>query len=582
MVNPRIAQLIQCLVFFIPVNVYVLGNWMGCGIQWSLFRYQVSYLGESLISFSTEMGYVYFGIIQGKSGLAIIIWAIGVFLLLGCFLVNLLAIRFLPSYYVKKTFLIIILSGVFFLLSDLIQYGLTFQNPAGICIPVGIPFIFFIGYWGYRNTSDSGSAAKPERRNIFIDEDNKKYFHIPWISKNFKISNDLLYLIALSIIIKYLLFFISLYAPYDAVTGDITLYYHYVSLIFTGRIPYVDFAVEYPPFFFIPALTAFIPQVVFPGLASYLFSFMVLMYALDIAMLCLIYNTALVLFGKARAFTCGLLYATAVSAAFFIPLTYDLVPTFLLFLSFFLYLHKEKFFAYICVFSGTLMKWYPVFASPYYILHTYKCRESLREALRASAIAITLFLISTVPFLLMKMQVFLITYTYHFTRDVQTHSFVYYLQTIFGNFIDRGTVVQACLILLIWLEIGFLYYYLRYSDTNMISLMYFIFLSVFVFILLNKVFSASYIIWITPFLALLLAHTIHEIVLFYLIEIIVYIETPLLYRIVYGDGRQYFVLENSIPSFPFIFYSVKFLIYFAVLWVIVNNIKNKQNCGTNI
>lgn len=228
MVNPRIAQLIQCLVFFIPVNVYVLGNWMGCGIQWSLFRYQVSYLGESLISFSTEMGYVYFGIIQGKSGLAIIIWAIGVFLLLGCFLVNLLAIRFLPSYYVKKTFLIIILSGVFFLLSDLIQYGLTFQNPAGICIPVGIPFIFFIGYWGYRNTSDSGSAAKPERRNIFIDEDNKKYFHIPWISKNFKISNDLLYLIALSIIIKYLLFFLS---PYMHLTMQSPATSHYIIIM---------------------------------------------------------------------------------------------------------------------------------------------------------------------------------------------------------------------------------------------------------------------------------------------------------------------------------------------------------------
>ena len=43
----KISLLLQCLVFLIPVNIYVIGDWLGTGVQWVLFRYQQTYLGNS-------------------------------------------------------------------------------------------------------------------------------------------------------------------------------------------------------------------------------------------------------------------------------------------------------------------------------------------------------------------------------------------------------------------------------------------------------------------------------------------------------------------------------------------------------
>jgi hypothetical protein len=38
-----------------------------------------------------------------------------------------------------------IASGLIFLFSDIVQYGLTFQGPYGSCIPVGIVFVLLAG-----------------------------------------------------------------------------------------------------------------------------------------------------------------------------------------------------------------------------------------------------------------------------------------------------------------------------------------------------------------------------------------------------------------------------------------------------
>ena len=32
----KISLLLQCLVFLIPINIYVIGDWLGTGVQWAL------------------------------------------------------------------------------------------------------------------------------------------------------------------------------------------------------------------------------------------------------------------------------------------------------------------------------------------------------------------------------------------------------------------------------------------------------------------------------------------------------------------------------------------------------------------
>jgi hypothetical protein len=128
-----------------------------------------------------------------------------------------------------------------------------------------------------------------------------------------------------------------------------------------------------------------------------------------------------------------------------------------------------------------------------------------------------------------------------------------------------------------------IYWYFRYLDGQPLTLMYLLFMALLLFVLINKVFSACYLIWLTPFLAIILMHSPRRILLFYLAQVIIYLETPVLFGIVYGpltfgaDPKLYYsVLDNSIPSFSFIFYTVKFAIFFAILWVCIKDVRQQN------
>ena len=574
-IKPRIAFILQCLVFCIPINIYIIGDWMGVGIQWALVRYQQSYLGSSLISFTNDIAYINSGIIQGRTAIAFSIWALAVFLLIISFILNLLDIQKRRSTYLKNTFLITIITGLLFLLSDFVQYSTALHSAGGLCIPLGIPLIFFIGIMGFWYT-DHEEKYSDTKQALFSPKTISSC--CPALSNKITHVNSLAILLVVSVLVKIIIFFSSLYAPFDAVTGDIELYYDYASMVASGQIPYLDFSLEYPLFFFIPILIAYIPVLISQNLATYMFSYMAFMYVMDLAMLVCIYFIALNFFGPKKAFLCGFLYATAISAAFYVPITYDIIPIFLLVFSILLYLYGKTMSAYISVASGALAKWFPVLAIPFIFVHGLKNQARSSDTKKGILLSIFLFLVFTIPFVVLNWDGFLFTYTFNLSRDVQTHSLIYYGEVISRFFSFEQNFVFLSFVLLLFTEILLLVVYYRYLDDKISTLFCTIFLSVFFFVILNKNFSASYIVWLTPFLAILLVQSYHRIILFYLTQIIIYVETPLLFRIVYGRGKSYDVLENSLPSFSFVFYTIKFLIFFIILGIILVDLtRNHSN-----
>jgi hypothetical protein len=225
-----------------------------------------------------------------------------------------------------------------------------------------------------------------------------------------------------------------------------------------------------------------------------------------------------------------------------------------------------------------LIKWFPGFVIPYFLIFSIKSGKNRGNSIKGIAIASLLCVISTVPFLLINYQKFIISYSYHFSREIQAHSFVYYVDAVSRQFFPVISIGQYSLIALGIVEITLLIYYYHSEGASLIILYYFIFFSVFFFVVCNKIFSASYIIWLTPFLAIFLMNSRWQIFLFYLIESIIYIETPLLYRIVYGSGQPYYVLENNLPSISFIFYTVKFLIFLMVFLSVFKDFRNISRC----
>jgi hypothetical protein len=580
MIKLRIPFILQCLVFLIPVNFYVIGDWMGVGMQWALFRYQQSSMGMSVISTVNDVFYIGTGVIQGRSVIAAIFWIIGASLLVGCFILHIVTIRKQSPEIVKKTSLLTILGALLFILSDMVQYGFLFHGRAGICIPVGIPVIVFVGWWGYRTAENLEYIQEPE--NELHGNETIPWLNIPLsgISRSVLV-NELTILVFLSVFVKIIVFSASLYAPFEAIHADLDLYYHYTESLFSGKLPYIDFTVEYPQLFFIPALVAYIPTLIIHDFWIYFFSFMTLMYIIDAATLVCVYLIAIRLFGQKKAFLCGFLYVTAMPAAFFIPITFDIVPTFFLMFSLVLYVYGRSAAGYLSATAGALAKWFPVFALPSFVLHAVKNRNGLTTMKKGIFLSILFFTVSILPFIVINYQGFLKTYFFHFNRIAEQHSLIYYGDTLARFFFNSEPFSKISLILLLILECVLFFWYYRYLKNDDLTLCYVIFLSIFFFILVNKVFSACFIIWLTPFLALFLINSNREIFLFYVMECIIYIETPLLFRVVYGLKKPYMILENSLPSFSFIFYTIKFAVFFVVFYVILRNLKHLESRENN-
>lgn len=162
----KISLVLQCLVFLIPINIYVIGDWLGMGVQWALFRYQQTYLGNSLILVTREITYVLNGTISGRSAISLILWAIGALLFIIATILVILANTNKDSSLIKKASLITITGGIIIAISILVQYGILLNSQSGFAIPVGIPIILVIGWWMYSEMNDSDeSEIKPEKES---------------------------------------------------------------------------------------------------------------------------------------------------------------------------------------------------------------------------------------------------------------------------------------------------------------------------------------------------------------------------------------------------------------------------------
>ena len=141
----KISLLLQCLVFLIPVNIYVIGDWLGTGVQWVLFRYQQTYLGNSLILITREITFVLSGTISGRSAISITLWAIGVFLFIVATFLVILANVNKDSPLIKKASFFTLAGGIIIAVSTLVQYGFLLNSQSGFTLPIGIPIILIIG-----------------------------------------------------------------------------------------------------------------------------------------------------------------------------------------------------------------------------------------------------------------------------------------------------------------------------------------------------------------------------------------------------------------------------------------------------
>ncbi len=154
----RIPLILQILVFIIPINIYVIGDWLGTGVQWAFLRYQQTYLGNSLILITRDITYVLTGVISGRSGISYILWAAGVVLFIIATILVILANTNENFAWIRKASLVTITGAVLLIGSVIMQYGIFFSSQSGFAIPVGIPVILVIGWWMYQEKFEPDTA----------------------------------------------------------------------------------------------------------------------------------------------------------------------------------------------------------------------------------------------------------------------------------------------------------------------------------------------------------------------------------------------------------------------------------------
>jgi len=160
-------RIISILLLLVPVYFFIIGDSYGSGFQTPLFRYQDVFLGSFVILTSNDVYNIITGFFQGSRVPAVILWAIGLFLLI----VNifLLFIDKKPiQRVVRRSGIVIIVAGIFFLVSIIVYYGPLFHNTRGIALPLGLPLIFLIGIWMClwkeveNNTDKAAPLPQPE------------------------------------------------------------------------------------------------------------------------------------------------------------------------------------------------------------------------------------------------------------------------------------------------------------------------------------------------------------------------------------------------------------------------------------
>ena len=163
----RIPLILILLLFVIPLNVYVIGDWIGTGIQWALFRYQETSYGISLITLTRDFEYITYSVLTGKTAVSIALWGAGTILLIIAFLALAAMIAEEMNDKVHLPGLLVIASGILYIASCMTQYGPFFTGPAGISIPIGIPLILAVGWLIYSKTIGGDEKKQvPEDTNV--------------------------------------------------------------------------------------------------------------------------------------------------------------------------------------------------------------------------------------------------------------------------------------------------------------------------------------------------------------------------------------------------------------------------------
>jgi hypothetical protein len=338
---------------------------------------------------------------------------------------------------------------------------------------------------------------------------------------------------------------------------DFQIYYQAVENILHGQMPWAN-GVEfyYPPLAFVPLLIAYAISLVGGGFLSFAIAMWMLMLICTIITTFCVYFSGLKIYSEKTAYIAAILNATAFSVAYYSLCRFDPFPACLAMAAVLATLYGDKVTGYLASVFGLFVKIWPVAVFPFLWLYNARDTSPMEEG-KARAFA---FLAGGgLLFGLMILGGYdkFLGYADRVYCNTVPYTVDQYLQLL-GIAIPFGIIATLFRILTVLFVIGALY--VMYRQPKNIALMLKMILAVIIVITaFSQYRSPQYIVWFTPFAALLVADDIRGILLFISVQVLAYIEYPLGYGVLY-------VNDTYVSEWGLVFFTIFFLMIGLLLW----------------
>ena len=403
--------------------------------------------------------------------------------------------------------------------------------------------------------------------------------------------HNLLLLGIASVLTKLIVLFVTVSVFHSFVDlFDISVYFGYAVNVLGGQIPYIDFSIEYPFLFMIPVLIPLIPTILANDVTAYVMGFQVLMAFFDILTLFLVYLIGLELFDSKRAFRAALLYATAFASSYFILTKYDSFPTFLLILAIFATVYGMPKRGYLAGILGFFTKVFPILAAPYLVLFNATKTSRKTELISVSKVAIVCIMFLLIP-MISLVQDWYRPYLFATGADVGVYAntVTYTLYNVLNELLHLPISEEIISLAMYALIIGITGSLLLVSWVKGIRsprrLLVLIAITLFSVIFCTKFHSPQYLVWLTPFYALLLIESYWNMLVFYLLQVVVYIEFPLAWGSLYVNRGYIHEIGTAGWYGSLTFFIIHAMVYVISILLIVksdpslyDDIRSSINC----
>jgi len=314
--------------------------------------------------------------------------------------------------------------------------------------------------------------------------------------------------------------FFAIVQTFDLPSEVSGLYFEYAEKMASLQMPYSDFPAEYPP---LAMLLIFIPRLFSFSPFTYEIAFGVMVYIALLAGLICTYKLADMYSDKPRRYTD--LYIILCMCFFeFIMDRYDIFPTMICLFALYFFKTNRMNLAWVMIAIGTMTKLFPALLAPVFLI--YLCMNGRgRDALKGVGICVAIGIASMLPFFISDPETMFMFLTYHMDRGMQTESLVssflmlfdkigiidigyqfnYGSDHIYGPVPDAiaGVMLYIMIVLIVatYIMYGTIVHKIEEKDA-FLGIILASFVVVMLFILVNKVLSSQYIIWMIPFVVI--------------------------------------------------------------------------------